>query len=584
METQLFIYVAKVNVALLLFYLLYIAVFRRDTFIRFRRMYLLSAIVFALVYPFFSVDALSELFTFPQARQTVEASVLAGEPTMTVIADEDVSGISIPWETVGISILILGTLFFATRFLWQVISILRIRYRSEKKIVSGHRIYNVTDGITPFSFFRWIFLHTESHSDEELKQILFHEYTHARQWHSVDIVLSELLCIFFWWNPAMWLTRREIAINLEYLADNDVLQHGVNSREYQYHLLKLTYHETAVQIGNNFNVSQLKQRIMMMNETKSPTRKLAKYLIVLPLALLLITLNSCLSKEKKADESATTETVTTLPETPAASPEVTVEEPKGEVYVVVEEQPLYPGGNSAMMKFLSDNIKYPVKAQEDGIEGRVITNFVVEKDGSLSDVQVMRGVDPLLDAEAIRVLKSMPNWQPGKQKGEEVRVRFTLPVVFRLVGDNKKSSAVPPPPPPPPTSAEASSVPPPPPPPPAYTKSTEELKNTNEVFVVVEKQPEFPGGNPAMMKFLGDNIKYPVEAQDKGIQGRIITNFVVEKDGSLSDVKVVRGVDPLLDAEAIRVIQSMPKWKPGTQKGQVVRVRFTLPVVFRLQQ
>ena len=106
---------------------------------------------------------------------------------------------------------------------------------------------------------------------------------------------------------------------------------------------------------------------------------------------------------------------------------------------------------------------------------------------------------------------------------------------------------------------------------------------TEEIFVVVENQPEFPGGNTAMMKFLSDNIKYPVIAQENGIQGRVICNFVVERDGSITDVQVVRGVDPSLDKEAVRVIQQMPRWKPGKQRGQAVRVRFTLPVVFRLQ-
>ena len=120
-------------------------------------------------------------------------------------------------------------------------------------------------------------------------------------------------------------------------------------------------------------------------------------------------------------------------------------------------------------------------------------------------------------------------------------------------------------------------VPPPPPKP-----KVEEV--TEEIFVVVEEQPEFPGGNAAMMKFLSDNIKYPIIAQENGIQGRVITNFVVERDGSITDVQVVRGVDPSLDKEAIRVIQSMPKWKAGKQRGSAVRVRFTLPVVFRLQQ
>ncbi len=119
-------------------------------------------------------------------------------------------------------------------------------------------------------------------------------------------------------------------------------------------------------------------------------------------------------------------------------------------------------------------------------------------------------------------------------------------------------------------------VPPPPPKP-----KQEEV--TEEIFVVVENQPEFPGGNAAMMKFLSDNIKYPVIAQENGIQGRVICNFVVERDGSITDVQVVRGVDPSLDREAVRVIQSMPRWTPGKQRGQAVRVRFTLPVVFRLQ-
>ena len=119
-------------------------------------------------------------------------------------------------------------------------------------------------------------------------------------------------------------------------------------------------------------------------------------------------------------------------------------------------------------------------------------------------------------------------------------------------------------------------IPPPPPKP-----KVEEV--TEEIFVVVEEQPEFPGGQAAMMKFLSDNIKYPVIAQENGIQGRVICNFVVERDGSITDVQVVRGQDPSLDREAVRVIQQMPRWKRGKQRGSAVRVRFTLPVVFRLQ-
>lgn len=111
----------------------------------------------------------------------------------------------------------------------------------------------------------------------------------------------------------------------------------------------------------------------------------------------------------------------------------------------------------------------------------------------------------------------------------------------------------------------------------------EEEEEENVVFVIVEKQPEFPGGAQAMMKYLAENIKYPMIAQENGIQGRVICQFVVNKDGSIVDIQVVRSVDPSLDKEAVRVIKSMPKWKPGMQRGKAVRVKFTLPVVFRLQ-
>ena len=178
----------------------------------------------------------------------------------------------------------------------------------------------------------------------------------------------------------------------------------------------------------------------MMNKTQSPAVKLAKYLTVIPLVLLLITLNSCLSKEKQTDEKSNDQTEELQNSSSKNDIKADVSEgyvppvtdSQEEIFSVVEEQPLYSGGNAAMMKFLSDNIKYPAEAQEKGIHGRIITNFVVEKDGSLNEVKVVRGVDPLLDAEAVRVIQSMPNWKPGTQKGETVRVRYTLPVVFRL--------------------------------------------------------------------------------------------------------------------------------------------------------
>lgn len=302
----------------------------------------------------------------------------------------------------------------------------------------------------------------------------------------------------------------------------------------------------------------------MMNKSKTPAPKLAKYLSIIPLLLLLISVNSIYAAQNVVEMEQNDIIDTELQDPPP------VKKDADEVFVVVEVNPEFPGGNEAMMKYLSENVNYPTIAQENGIQGRVICSMVVNKDGSISDVQVVRGVDPSLDKEAVRVIGAMPNWKPGKQRGNEVAVRYTLPVVFRLsTGDNLL------------TKEEQQEL--------ASKGKVDELvisvpaNAKDEVFVVVEENPEFPGGNEAMMKFLSENIEYPKIAHENGIQGRVILSMVVEKDGSVSEVKAVRGVDPSLDAEAIRVIESMPKWTPGKQKGKEVRVGYTLPVVFRLQ-
>ncbi|MBK5195169.1 MAG: TonB family protein [Proteiniphilum sp.] len=355
------------------------------------------------------------------------------------------------------------TVLFILRFLSQLISIIRIRAKSDLTEISGIPVYRLKDDITPFSFFNLIFIHTEKHSETELAQILLHEQTHVRQGHSVDIMLIESICVLFWWNPFVWLMKREMAMNLEYLADHGVITEGVNSREYQYHLLRLTYHETAVPIVNNFNVSQLKQRIMMMNQSKSPAYRLGRYLLVLPLVLLFLTANSLYAVQREpAEEKAqmldpavvesTQEQVqlstdnTTSPESQQTGvQEQGLQEPPPEkktedIFVVVENQPEFPKGNEAMMQFLSDSIRYPVVAQQKGIQGRVICNFVVNKDGTISGVQIVRGVDPQLDAEAKRVIELMPDWIPAKQNGEATSMTTDVQFVFRLQGDDTTES------------------------------------------------------------------------------------------------------------------------------------------------
>ncbi|HBG41049.1 MAG TPA: M56 family peptidase [Porphyromonadaceae bacterium] len=558
MET-FFIYAIKVNAALVFFYLLYFFLLRKDTFIELRRYYFLSAIVFSLAYPFFTVDALGNMLPVVSEKQDATVTVMLGESTMAVVEEPPAHAFHVNWKKIVYGMWLAGTGLLLLRFFGQLISILRIKRRSMKCRIHTIPVYHLPEEARPFSFFRWIFIDDAMHSDNELNQILLHEQVHVKQWHSVDILLGECVCIFCWWNPVAWLMKREIAINLEYLADSAVLQRGVDSRDYQYHLLRQTYHETAVQIVNNFNVSQLKQRIMMMNKTKSPARKLAKYFLVLPLAFLFVTANSVYARShgpQDADEQVWQDKNKPLSKS-------------DEVFNVVDTPPHFGQGahSESIMDFIYSELKYPQIAAENGIEGRVIVQFIIEKDGRVSNAKIIRGIDPSLDNEAVRMVNAMPKWTPGEHKGEIVRVKYTLPVVFELSEGKGGKEA----------SSDTVKI--------KVTDVKVGMDNGNEkVFEVVDESATFPGGQPKLMSFLNDNIQYPVEAQKKGIQGRVIVQFIVRKDGRIFDAVVLRGADPLLDAEALRLVNVMPEWIPGKLKKQPVNVLFTLPVVFSLQK
>ena len=221
---------------------------------------------------------------------------------------------------------------------------------------------------------------------------------------------------------------------------------------------------------------------------------------------------------------------------------------------------------------ITKNCKNPEAAMKKGTQGRATVQFVVEKDGSITNVKILRGIDPELNKEAVRVISAMPKWKPGTQKGEAVRVKYTVPVMFRLTENNTQVKYAP-------IESKIDEMV-------VVGYAPEEATYPEEVtvFEVVEKMPEYPGGMSAMMEFIGKNIKYPVAAQKAKIQGRVVIQFIVDKEGNIICPRVIRGADPLLDAEAIRLTTIMPKWKPGMQRGQAVNVKYTVPIMFRLQE
>ena len=427
---MLLTYLLKANLLLALFYL-FSLLMRRDTLFAWRRGTLLAFVGIALLAP-----ALPSMhgWAIGQLSEPVVEGLRAEVwlPMLTVGAGQTAAAAT-PVLSFLQGLLIVyaaGVLLLMCRIVIQLTGIGRLARRCRPAIIGQTRIRLLPEGEAPFSFFRLIFVCPTGHTAEALEEILIHEQTHVRQWHSVDVMITELMCAICWFNPAAWLLKREVKNNLEYLADRRVLDNGYNPRSYQYHLLGLADHKAAANIYNNFNVSPLKQRIKMMNKRRTSYFGRIKYLLFIPTAVLLGT--ACTNSNQEAPKAEQQSVGTNVPATAEntdALPTATAEQT---IVDMAEVPPQYPGGTKEMMNFLAQNIQYPEKAKADKLEGRVICQFIVTADGTVNDVKVVRGISPELDAEAVRVIRLMPKWTPGKQDGEAVNVRYTIPISFKL--------------------------------------------------------------------------------------------------------------------------------------------------------
>lgn len=606
--TPEFAYLLKVNVAFVLFYAFYRLFFYKDTFFKLRRAILLAFFGLALFYPLLNIQ---DWVRQQEPIADVIYMYSAMLPEATAKADAAASVDWYGWLLGSLGFIYWGIVaFLCGRFLVQLSSILWLAHTSERVVIHETPVYALRKAAGPFSFFRMVFLHPESHSDKETDEILTHECTHVSQWHSIDVILSEMMCMACWFNPFVWLLKREVRHNLEYLADNTVIQSGYDSKSYQYHLLGLAHHQSVTTLYNSFNVLHLKNRIMMMNKKRSPGIVRTKYLIFIPLVGILMLLSNIeavarltvrLANEATVSNAMVTATGILVDETGQpligasvvvkGGKERTITDKKGafslevpanailrcsyqgresqevlaadmtnnthlslssksremneQVFTVVEKMPSFPGGDAELLKYIATNIKYPKESQDNGEQGRVICSFIVGRDGSVNNPEVLRGVTPLLNEEAVRVINTMPCWNPGMQRGKAVAVKYTVPITFRL------------------------------------KSPVEEAKE--ETLTVVDVMPQYPGGDRELLKFIAQSIKYPTDAQEAGVQGRVICSFVVDKKGNIVEPKIIRGIDPSLDAEALRVIGMMPRWTPGRQDGKAVRVLYTVPITFRLQ-
>lgn len=423
------LYLLQVNVGLILFYALYKLVCTRDTFFRSRRFILIVSLVLPFILPFIDVREWLESRDRMIMLTHFDYSAVLPEIVVGSEAVETGNRVFVLSEWIGY-LYLAGVVVLLVRLVVQAFSLYRLIVRMPEKEINGVRVKCLNDPSGPFSFFGWIFMNPAAVKEDEISEILTHEMAHVKQHHSVDVLLAEMVSICCWMNPFAWLLKREVRLNLEFLADRKVMEAGFATKSYQYHLLGLAYNH-KYGLSNNFNFSHLKQRIIMMNKKKSNATGHIKYaLFVLPAFALLVAGNISCSQDASQTEDAKEEVVAPVsPEAKEAPADSTAKE---EVFMVAEQMPEFPGGMKELLKFLQDNLKYPENAMKNNVQGRVIVQFVVEKDGTLTEFKVARSVDPDLDAEALRVLQTMPKWKPGMQRGKIVRVKFTVPVSFKL--------------------------------------------------------------------------------------------------------------------------------------------------------
>lgn len=457
------IYLIKINVALMLLYGFYRLTVSRDTFFGLRRLTLWLIYAVALMVPAFNL----EYWVRDTPTMASMANVYADTfyPVVVVKAQAP----SITWMDMLLGIYWAGVAILSLRLVWQLFSIIRLAVISRKQEVEGITVHLLRGEGSPFSFFRWVFMYPSTLEGKQLHEVMVHECTHVSGFHSLDTLFSELFSLACWFNPFAWLMKQEVRMNLEYLADESVLSDGNARKSYQYHLLGLAYRQPkdSTKIANNFNLLPLKKRIKMMNKRRTSEIGKAKYLLFAPLAgaLLMVSNIESVAREiggqvpevaevqQKADQALNADVAVANPmakaeeakaaELAKAEAELKVEAKasdatapadttKNVVYDVTETLPQFPGGQGVMMKYLAANIKYPASAVKAKKQGRVIVAFVIQKDGSVTNARIVRSVDPELDAEALRIVKAMPNWTPGTQDGKPVDVNYTIPVVFSL--------------------------------------------------------------------------------------------------------------------------------------------------------
>lgn len=536
-------YLLQVNIYLTVFYVFYRLLLDKETYFNLNRIYLLSAAILSLGIPFIQLDWLT------QQSVSQQLSVGVGQLEMMVLEDTSGPQQSMPWGAIIAFVYAAGLTFFMLRFCYQLYLLSKLKTR----VVPG----------TAFSFFKFKSIHAELPAQQVIHK---HEDIHMEQLHSLDVLFFELFSMLNWFNPIVHLYKSSIKHIHEYLADEEAATFQGDKEQYALLLLSAAFKVSPNALSNSFyNESLIKKRIYMLHREKSKRRAILKYGIYLPLFSGMLILSSATLRQNEDMLEATNSI-------PLENPLSLIESNLPYPAQMPKEGQMNQTEWATFYSFVGRTIKYPEQAKLKNIQGNVQTKFTVEQ-GEVKGMDVLTKLGYGLDAE---VMKSILNYTGFKdiKNGD-----YVVNVGFRLEG------------------IEAPIIN-------AQVKAVDGYQNLDQIivkgfangyaglsdkdakvmdFVNVDNPPKFPGGIEQFYTYLGKEIIYPEAAKRDKVKGKVFLSFIVEKDGSLNEINIVKGLTAETDEEAARVLKLSPKWLPGKLKGETVRVKYHLPISFEIQ-
>ena len=430
----LLIYMIKAAVYLAGFFLVYRLFLSRDTLYSRNRTYILLSVISALILPLVTIQTIKPL-NFPVFGKVLSEIFVTGTGKNNLSAIPDFSALM---DFKGLSIIYLaGLIFFGLKL---IIDFLELVFLISRKAKTGSYIVRFNGLNTAgFSAFGYIFINGRI-SSEEADEIIKHEQNHLNHYHSFDIVFIEVVKVFQWFNPFIHLFSRSLRAVHEYQADEECISLGTSVSNYQRLLMNQIFKSKIFTVTNSFsNPSLVRKRMIMMTKQRSKSLTNFKILMIMPVITLLMLVFSTCSEQGKSSENLTgimTEPPPPPPPVPgsvnAINEQLSSGDESAEPFATVEQMPVFPGGEGELLKYIRDNTNYPESAKASNTQGKVIIRFAVSTEGKVTKETVLKGVAPALDEEALRVVRTLPKFEPGRQGGKAVPVWYMVPINFTL--------------------------------------------------------------------------------------------------------------------------------------------------------